>query len=105
MVQYCMNPDIGIFTKVAALILGSNGEIKWTQQESRDKGVYVGVVKEGESLEFTLSNQPEMDISPEDKLIMVTYVENGMAEDGVLDARKGIFGKYEEVIEKLIIED
>ncbi len=48
-IKYCMNPDIGIFTKVSALILGSNGEIKWTPQEPQDKGVYVGVVEEGDS--------------------------------------------------------
>lgn len=87
-------PESGIFTMLSAVILDSNGNIKWEQEGYPLNGSYI---LEKDIKDFRLVNSYSSPIKNGDYLILVAYMEGGMIEDDISlekNVDKGVFGIY-----------
>ena len=87
-------PESGIFTMLSAVILDSNGNIKWEQEGYPLNDSYIF---EKDIKDFRLVNSYSLPIKNGDYLILVAYMEGGMIEDDVSleeNIDKGVFGIY-----------
>ena len=87
-------PESGLFTMLAAVILDSNGNLKWEQEGYPLNDSYI---MEKDIKDFRLVNSYNSPVKNGDYLVLIAFMEGGMIEDDISlekNVDKGIFGIY-----------
>jgi hypothetical protein len=97
-INYCTNPDSGIYTLISAVIINQDGDVEWQQDGTAyDDAGEVSFIRSNDVKSFSLTNSYINTVNIGDSLIIIAYTKGSMPEDSaVINANidKCIYGSY-----------